>query len=155
MKAEPYTAADALRTLERFGGAVERGNDSHVIVVMPSGIEVPVQRRSMTRPIASIAGRRFADACGITYAEWREAVGHPLVRSSRPKAVAKATQPTTGKRDVINRIAELRTALTAIEQVARQGVRDSAFYRDVLVALADVGRQIDKAWTEATRTGER
>jgi len=157
---EPYDARKVSKWIEDTYRPVTLPQSDHIWTAyeLPSGRTVVVPGPSAAkRPVATGTARKIAAALGMTYEELRDALGHPIIRHSRPKVrtVTKKEPVGCSKRDVIARSREAHRALTDVEQAVKPGVRDAAFYGRVHQHLAEAKRLIDLALAEATSNGTR
>lgn len=126
---------------------------------LPSGGVVVLPGPSAaTRPIATGTARKIASSLGMSYHEFRTAIGHPLIKHSRPAAKAVKTTRPVGctKREVLDRVMDVRKALSQVETAVRTGApRDPAVYLALHQLLSSALADASKALNEITQTGAR
>lgn len=123
----------------------------HVFEVAPGRIvKVPVG------DFPTDLARRIASVLGMSYADFRMRLGHPVIAGGRPSRNVVKTKPQgRSKSDVLSCSRDAHRVLTQVEQAVKPGVRDSAFYGRVHEHLTEAKRLIDLALSEATSTGTR
>lgn len=79
--------------------------------------------------VTSPTAKRIAGDLGLTYEEMREAVGHPIIRHSKPgrKAIGNARKGCT-KGEVVAQAKAVHRSLNDLEHAVKCGDRDPAFY---------------------------
>lgn len=108
------------------------------------------------RCLATGTAHKIATDLGLSFEEYREAIGYPIINHSRPaRKAVQAERRTCTRRDVIGVAADIRGALARLEGAIKRGQRDSAFYLRIHGHLTRALRAAEEAFTEANRTGAR
>ncbi|MDQ3403547.1 MAG: hypothetical protein M3548_09155 [Actinomycetota bacterium] len=127
--------------------AYELADGRRVVVPGPS---------ARNRPIATGTAHKVAADLGLSFEEFRESIGFPIVKHSKPvRKAVRDERRTATRRDVIGAAAEIRAALARLEGAIKQGQRDSTFYLELHGHLVRALRATKDAITEANRTGAR
>lgn len=135
---EPFTGKDIESWLIARGARRVQSGGSPSFEVAP-GQFVRVNHGTTKTP----AAKRIAAATGLSYAELRAEMGHPIVAGHRPRrGLSKPVAAGFTKRDVTARVAELRRMLSEVDALVKPGIRDAAFYRDAHERLAAAVRQV-------------
>lgn len=149
---EPYTAKKVDRWIvDRFAPTTLPQSD-HIwrAYELPSGAIVTVPGPSAaSRPLATGSARKIATELGMSYEEFREAMGHPIVHHGKPKRKAQSVKPTgCTKGETRARSSEIRSALTELDRAIAQGDRDPAVYMRAherqVAALTEINRAIEE-----------
>jgi len=123
---------------------------------LPSGNTVVIPGPSAAhRPVSTGTARKVATDAGLTFEEFREAIGHPLIKHTRPsRKTVKHTVQGCSKTEVVRLSAEVRSTLARLEGALKQGApRDSAFYLRLHKQLSTALVATESAITETTRIG--
>lgn len=150
---EPYDGAH-LRSwlMARYRPNLLPQSNAHISVYeLPSGMPITIPGPSSERrPVSSSMARRAANALGMSFDEYREAIEFPVINHGKPKRGPVRTERRgCSKTEVLASISDVRGSLTELEQKLRTGApRDPAFY-------AQVNRLVLAALTEANRAVEQ
>lgn len=142
---EPYTARELTTFLQSLGCTVVRQSGSHIFMRTKTGERVGSAGQGA---ITSALARQNARALGMSYPEFREAIGYPVVKSgktSKGKARDLRSSPMPSKSATRAVISECRSALDALDRATFSGQRDSAFYGRILPHLSQARACINRA----------
>jgi hypothetical protein len=150
---EPYTG----RTLsdyivKKHGGKHTRTTGSHIFYELPNGVVVGSVKHNqqVTRPHAS----DLAEKLGLTYAEFRAEIGHPIKKAgtTKHKPVRRIERRGVTRSQVTRLIAAIRGDLDdAMRGLA--GDRDPSVYERMFEELQPAASHVAKARDFITKRG--
>lgn len=135
---EPFDGPALTEFLTKQIGAVplRRQRGSHLYFKLPNEKMVgSLIHGAIPSSMARITARQI----GITYAELRQMIGHPIVSAGRPKVTPRRRpiDHTSTKRHVLAVIAETTGDLMSMADVLRPGQRDPVFYADAFAEISE------------------
>lgn len=129
---EPYTVRHLRRWIEHTYRPVVLPQSDNVFVAyrLSDDRTVVVPGPSADgHPVANGTARKIAAQIGLEFEEFRSALGHPIVRHSRPvRKPLAAERKSCTKSDVTAAAKALHRAVNDIEHAIKSGDRDPAFY---------------------------
>jgi hypothetical protein len=135
---EPFDAhALVAYYVDKHGAKFESQSGSHQFWRTASGVRVGAAvgaGNKVTTPHMKATARLL----GMTYAQLRQDIGHPLTTAGKPKAkAAKQAPPPKGRSATAREMAEVASTARRIEMELRSGApRDPAFYKPIADAAA-------------------
>lgn len=154
---EPYTVRTLTRWVEETYRPTLLPHSDKIFHAyeLPSGATIVIPGPSAAqRPVPTNTARKLAVDAGLSYEEFREAIGHPIIKHTRPsRKPIKAKPRSCSKSQVMRAAADVRAALARVEGSVKQGVRDPAFYLRLHQHLTRALAATEAAINETTQTG--
>ena len=150
---EPYNGRDINKWMvARYRPAqLATADGSSRLYELPNGNTVLIPGPSSERhPVSNWMAKNIAASLGMSFDEFREAIGFPTVKHGHPsRKPVKVEKKGCTKAEVLQRAADLRRVSFDLEAKLRQGApRDSAFYLDLharlVAALAEMNHAIER-----------
>jgi hypothetical protein len=144
---EPFDAKVLTDYLHARGAEFDGAAGNHGTFRLPNGDVVKAPNKGQ---VTKLTVKAVAAQLGMPYGSLRAALGHPIAKAGKPRQKRAEPPKSAGKSDVLRTIRETRSALHDIEQVVKQGQRDSSFYRRILGDLIEASPLIASARRQST-----
>lgn len=154
---EPYGARKVSQWIEATYRPVRLPQSDHVWIAyeLPSGRTVIVPGPSTgSRPVATGTAKKIATDIGMTFEEFREAIGHPIIKRGKPsRQVIRNVRTGCTKGEVVAQAKAVHRALNDLESAIRSGDRDPAFYLRLHQRLTAAMGEVQSAITQTNQRG--